>query len=112
MTRGSQHRCGRVGVQPPSTPSSTPYTLTNTEQTDCSIKNTRFRTYQLDHHGPRDQRIDEWTKPHIELRVRNKKQFESSFFFFFKESFEHEFCFFFFSLRLLGGIVIEPIYDR
>ena len=33
--------------------------------------NARFHTFQLDHHGPTDQRTDRRTKPLIELRVRN-----------------------------------------
>ena len=60
VTRGSQYRCGWVGrvIQALSTPSPTPYTLTNTDQFSCSIKNARFRTFKLGHHEPTDQRTD------------------------------------------------------
>ena len=37
--------------------------------------NAGFHTFQLDHHGPTDQQTngptDQWTKPLIELPVRN-----------------------------------------
>ena len=33
--------------------------------------NARFHTFQLDHHGRKDQRTNGRTKPLIELRVRN-----------------------------------------
>ena len=53
---GSQYCCGWVGrgIQPPSTPQSPSHTRTYTK----SIKNCRFSTFRLDHHGPTDQRTD------------------------------------------------------
>ena len=64
---GSQYRCGRVGrgIQPPFTPQPA-----RTQTYTKSIENARFPTFQLNHH---DGRIDGWTKPLIELRVRNKR---------------------------------------
>ena len=52
----SQYRCGRVGrgIQPPATPQPTANTRTYAK----SIKNARFPTFQLDDHGPTDQRTD------------------------------------------------------
>ena len=63
------------GIQPPSTPNLHPYTQTYTK----SIKNARFSTFRLYHHGRTkgstdrrtDQRTDQRTKPLTELRVRN-----------------------------------------
>ena len=53
---GSQYRCGRVGrgIQPPSTPKPTP----NTQTYAKSIKSASFPTFQLDDHGPTDQRTN------------------------------------------------------
>ena len=44
--------CQERGIKPPSTP----YILTNTDQFSCSIRISRFCTFQLDHHGATEGR--------------------------------------------------------
>ena len=57
---GPQHCCRWIGrgMQPPSTPSSTPCSLTHADNHNCSIINARYYTFQLNHHGPTDGQMD------------------------------------------------------
>ena len=78
----SPYRCGRVGrgIQPPALPQPHPQPPSNTlthKQFQLQHQKYAFFVFQLERDnwsmadGPTDQRTNGWTKPLIELRVRN-----------------------------------------
>ena len=73
LKKGTQYRCGWVGrgSRSPSTPKAPPNPSSHQRHMQKELLERSFSHFSTRGHGLRERRTDGWTKPFIELRVRN-----------------------------------------